>query len=370
MVYLFDIRMAMLTFPLVALVITFPILLWHYHRFGAISRWSILMLYSFVFYLLCAYFLIMLPLPSIASVAKLTTPRYNLQPLLFIQEFMADNPLQLTDPHTWAAAIKAPTMIQPLFNVVLTIPFGFYLRSYFRKSWWQTILLSFGLSLFFELTQLTGDYGVYPRSYRLFDVDDLLLNTIGGLIGFGLTRLVLPLLPTSAHIKERLQIQARQVSVFRHATAFVVDWLVFSLLTTLGNGFLGRIKVWEQPVALASLIMAVLMPQLIWRKTLGMRLVHLKVVSSRGEEPSGGQVWQRWLAGYSLFWMPMLVGGGLAFFDPNGQAYMFGSIAMILLLTVMVIVLGLDMMIDAFRPQHALLFERWSQTKLMSDYKS
>jgi hypothetical protein len=53
----------------------------------------------------------------------------------------------------------------------------------------------------------------------------------------------------------------------------------------------------------------------------------------------------------------------------GSQFYMYGSIAMVLILVVIVILLGLDMMIDAFRPQHALLFERWSKTKLISDYR-
>ena len=33
-------------------------------------------------------------------------------------------------------------------------------------------IFSFLLSLFFEVTQLTGLYFLYPGSYRLFDVDD------------------------------------------------------------------------------------------------------------------------------------------------------------------------------------------------------
>lgn len=368
MVYLFDIQMAILTFPLVALLITFPILLWHYHRFGAISRWSIVMLYSFVFYLLCAYFLIILPLPSLASVAKLTTPRYNLQLLLFVREFINQNPFQLAHPQTWMAAIKDPTVIQPLFNIVLTIPFGFYLRGYFHRSWWQAIILTFCLSLFFELTQLSGDYGIYARSYRLFDVDDLLLNTTGGILGFGLTGILLPILPSSNRIKEKLQVQARQVSLFRHATAFVVDWVLFSLVSTVANALLGNVKQLNQVVTLISLIIVVLVPQLIWRKTIGMRLVHLKVAGMNGDQVTNGQVCRRWLWGYSLFLVPIVVGGVLAFIPKNSQLYMFGGIGMVLALALIVALLGLDMMIDMFRPEHALLFERWSQTILRSDY--
>ena len=58
----------------------------------------------------------------------------------------------------------------------MTMPFGVYLRYYFCYHWRKTLQLSFLLSLFFELTQLSGLYFVYPGSYRLFDVDDLIVN--------------------------------------------------------------------------------------------------------------------------------------------------------------------------------------------------
>ena len=70
------------------------------------------------------------------------------------------------------------------FNFIMIIPFGIYLRYYFRCGFRRTFLFSFLLSLFFELTQLTGLYFLYPRGYRLFDVDDLLNNTLGGIAGY------------------------------------------------------------------------------------------------------------------------------------------------------------------------------------------
>lgn len=93
-------------------------------------------------------------------------------------------------------------MIQPLFNIVLTIPFGVYLRYFFKIDFKKTILFSFALSLFFELTQLSGLYGIYPRPYRLFDVDDFLLNTTGGLIGFAFEPLLTFVLPTRASLDQ------------------------------------------------------------------------------------------------------------------------------------------------------------------------
>ncbi|WP_225367473.1 VanZ family protein [Lentilactobacillus parakefiri] len=181
--YIHVIYTAAFLFPLLSIFITLPILLVNYHKYGALPKWSIFMLYTFVFYMMCAYFLTILPLPTRTYVAHLTTPTHNFVPFTFVREFIKYNPFSLTHPGTWIAALKAPTVIQPLFNIFLTVPFGFYMHYYFQRSWKQTILFSFCLSLFFELTQLSGLYGYYPRPYRLFDVDDLLLNTTGGTLG-------------------------------------------------------------------------------------------------------------------------------------------------------------------------------------------
>ncbi|KRM73401.1 VanZ family protein [Secundilactobacillus collinoides] len=370
-VYTYDIKMAVIAFPFVALLITFPVLLWHYHRFGAISRWSILMLYSFVFYLMCAYFLIILPLPSISAVAKLTTPRYNLHPLLFIREFLEYNPFRLTNVHTWLPALKAPTVIQPVFNIFLTVPFGFYLRTYFKRSWWQTILMSFGLSLFFELTQLSGLYGIYPRPYRLFDVDDLLMNTTGGLLGFWGARLALPLLPSSEHVLERLRPQADKVSTFRHATAFVVDWIIISIVSGLLSivaGQFGASQAVDNLIMLLVMGVVVLLPELLKGKTLGLHVVHLRLAGRGAGQATKGQVLTRFLGGYVL----IIVWNIFAFINRFVSADSFASrwigIGLFVFSLVFFLIIGVDLLIDVFRPSHELLFEKVSRTRLVSTY--
>lgn len=50
------------------------------------------------------------------------------------------------------------------------------------KKFWRTAFYSFELSLLVELLQLVFRVGS-------FDVDDLLLNTLGGMAGYGLYRL-------------------------------------------------------------------------------------------------------------------------------------------------------------------------------------
>lgn len=64
-------------------------------------------------------------------------------------------------------------------NIVGFIPLGILLPIVFPflRRWWRLTLFVFGISLSFELFQLLTGVGV-------FDVDDLILNTGGGIIGF------------------------------------------------------------------------------------------------------------------------------------------------------------------------------------------
>lgn len=69
-------------------------------------------------------------------------------------------------------------------NVLCFVPFGFFVPWMWKNTdrWYLSVLLSLYLSLLIELTQLFMKVGS-------FDVDDLLLNTAGGLLGFGCYRL-------------------------------------------------------------------------------------------------------------------------------------------------------------------------------------
>lgn len=65
-----------------------------------------------------------------------------------------------------------------LGNVLIFLPFGFFMAMASRyRSFLNTLIYSFALSLTIELSQLFMKVGC-------FDVDDLLLNTIGGILGF------------------------------------------------------------------------------------------------------------------------------------------------------------------------------------------
>ena len=63
-------------------------------------------------------------------------------------------------------------------NVLIFVPFGFFMPMASKyRSFFSTLFYSFGLSLCVETFQLFSRVGS-------FDVDDLLLNTIGGVTGY------------------------------------------------------------------------------------------------------------------------------------------------------------------------------------------
>lgn len=63
-------------------------------------------------------------------------------------------------------------------NVIIFMPFGFFLpMASKRRRFFAAVFYSFGLSLGVETFQLISRVGS-------FDVDDLLLNTIGGAVGY------------------------------------------------------------------------------------------------------------------------------------------------------------------------------------------
>lgn len=69
-------------------------------------------------------------------------------------------------------------------NVFMFLPLGFFLPLLWPsfRGWWKTLLAGVGLSLFIELWQLFISRGT--------DVDDLILNTLGAVIGYLLFLLI------------------------------------------------------------------------------------------------------------------------------------------------------------------------------------
>lgn len=84
----------------------------------------------------------------------------------------------------WRAIGSYYVLLNLFGNVLCFVPFGFVLPviSKGQRRFWKILVLSFLTSLLVELIQLVSKVGSC-------DVDDMLLNTLGGIIGYLMFRI-------------------------------------------------------------------------------------------------------------------------------------------------------------------------------------
>lgn len=82
---------------------------------------------------------------------------------------------------------------EAILNIILFMPLGFLLPNLKKRGFFKTLFMSFGLSLFIEVSQLLYNWSgsLYGRS---FDVTDLINNTLGAVLGFICYLILKPLL--------------------------------------------------------------------------------------------------------------------------------------------------------------------------------
>lgn len=295
--YLNVIRTAVGLFPILAALFTVPYIIHLYRRFGSVLILRVVVVYSFIFYLLCAYFLTILPLPPVEEVAQYTSPTMQLIPFYSLKDLFQNPGFQWRHPSTYLSLVKSADFLQLLFNVFLTVPFGVYLRYYFRCRWKKTLLLTFLLTLSFECIQLSALFGMYPRPYRLFDVDDLITNTLGGLFGYAVTPLFVHFLPTRERLDTVSYHRGHKVSALRRIFAFFVDLFCLTLLAVLLDLVLPLpfYGIYFCTVALYFLLLPIL-----WKgRTFGKWLLKLQLQQRSGATPR----WYQYTLYYSVFYL-------------------------------------------------------------------
>ncbi|MED4959269.1 VanZ family protein [Paenibacillus macerans] len=228
--YLFPISYAFMAFPFAALLFTMPFLVVQYRRHGYINKVRAFVLYLFLLYLMNAAFLIMLPFPATRHNPPLAQSPVQLVPFHFIQDILKETSVVKGEPSTYWRLLKERAFLQVAFNVLLTVPFGMIMRYYFRFGPIRCLLLSFLLSLFFEVTQLTGIFGIFDNAYRVFDIDDLMTNTLGGMIGFLAAEWLSRFLPRIEHLDRGVDLSAKRVSYTRRGLAWMFDVVICAVL--------------------------------------------------------------------------------------------------------------------------------------------
>ena len=271
--YLISIKTAIIVFPIISLIFTIPFILHNYHKYGSISPFRVLIIYSFILYMITIYFLVILPLPNKSDVIQ-KEGMIRLIPLGFISDFMRETSFVLNDPSTYLKALLEPCFYTVIFNLFMTIPFGMYMRYYFKYNLKKTIILSFILSLFFEITQLTGLYHIYPYAYRVFDVDDLIINTLGGIIGYAFMGIVDNFLPTREEIDDKSFRNSIVVSGLRRIAIFYLDSFLFAILFIFISIFI-RIK---YLAFIVFIIYYIILPYIKNGYTIGSKFLNVRLV--------------------------------------------------------------------------------------------
>ena len=107
---------------------------------------------------------------------------------------------------------------------------------FFKQSFRRTVLYSFLLSLFFETSQLTALFGIYPGPYRLADVEDLICNTMGGAVGYQIAYVFVAILPKREQIDAESIAQGRYISGPRRIWSAFFDYVCSYLLFLFIDG--------------------------------------------------------------------------------------------------------------------------------------
>ncbi|MBO3661896.1 VanZ family protein [Microbacterium stercoris] len=200
----------------VAVALFVPFVAGEYRRRGRLSVGRLLLWISSPVYAMALWTYTLLPLPDPATVVCAPA---QLRPGQFIADILT------FDVSSVGAILRNPAVQQVVLNVVLFVPLGIYLRWLWGHGVVAATAAALTVSALIEVTQLTGLFGLYPCAYRVFDVDDLLANTLGGLIGALIALLSARRRPTEA--------LPTRVTAGRRFVGMLCDLLTVTVLSVL-----------------------------------------------------------------------------------------------------------------------------------------
>lgn len=353
--YIFPIKIAFITFPFLAILFTLPFAIFQYRKYGYINKFRVLILYSFLLFLLTAYYLVILPLPNTRDVLSLQSPgtqHVQLVPFKFISNFLSETSLKFNKPSTFIYILKERAFLQAAFNAIILLPLGIFLRYYFKRSLKQTLIISFLVSLFFELTQLTGLYGIYNAPYRIFDVDDLMLNTLGGFIGYSIAPLFSYVLPKTDNLDGEIDIENLEVGYIKRFFAYFIDWAIL--------GFIPNIKTHISIQIITVFIYFILIAYLTNGKTIGKLLVGIKV-KGKNDKIAFRELFIRYgILYYGVFGINKLL---LKILDLNQYFYKNYIIVIFIILLAYNLFIFINFSYCVFKKNKTLFYEKYSGTK-------
>lgn len=312
--YVQPIYIALIVFLIISVLIFIPWLIYIYRKYGYFPFSTTIIVFSFIFYFMAAFFLTLLPLPETRHncTGLVKEVAYSLTPFQFVDDIMRESQVNWSNPSTYSYLLKERAFLQAFFNFLLLMPLGVYLRYYFgrRRAWWKATLLICCVTLFFEVTQLTGIYGIYDCPYRLFDVDDLMLNATGGLVGFFLAPIVLALFPGREKVREKAELLAARDEVRNMAVllAMAIDLSVVHIVVWITATLTGYHDMWSQFIlhTLTLILWMFIIPAIRNGRTFGTGVLRFRYTSEKLTSGLFKRTIAVWLV-YALYFSSYLI---------------------------------------------------------------
>ncbi|WAB84244.1 VanZ family protein [Microcella daejeonensis] len=201
-----------------------PIIAVQNRRFGGLSARRLLGAAAVSVYGVALIAYTLLPLPS-GDFAEwciefgISEPQWR--PLQSI-----DDIVRLTEGLPLLTAVREPVVLQVVLNILLFVPWGVLVRRYLGRGVLVATATAFVASVLIEVTQGTGVFGLIGCAYRVSDVDDLITNTLGGLLGALVAPVLLRWMPQPEDLARRRD-QARPVTAVRRWSAMLIDAAAF-----------------------------------------------------------------------------------------------------------------------------------------------
>lgn len=313
--------MAFLGGTVLAALLVVPYIAWSYRKRGQLGLGHAVLAFGLLVYALALWTYTLLPVPDTTAAwcARNAVREPQLDPLRFVADFRKDQV-----GSGLGAVLRNPALLQVVFNVALFVPMGMFGRHMFRRGLPTVVIAGLLTSLFIEFTQLTAVWGIFGCPYRLFDVDDLLANTAGAALGFGLAPL-LRLVPgqrvSAAPGDPRPVTTARRLLGM---TVDVVSVTVFSALLSVGANVVWIVVLgedegprqldWLLGYVLPVGLLILLVPLVGNGGTFGQRVVLINPVGPDGGKPGLIRMLVRFAAGSGGFFTLNALGFGLLAF--------------------------------------------------------
>ena len=284
-------------------VIFVPVLAWESRRQGRILPSRILGAAMVAVYGLALITYTLVPIPTEEWCAANPPPPRNLEPFSFVHDI-----LRYYRANGGRRTLTSFVFLQAALNVLLFVPWGAFLRRFFGRGVLFATTSGLFVSGLIELTQTTGAFGLLPCRYRVGDVDDIILNGSGALLGAVFAPLLLFFLPNPSAAAERRR-EPRPVTRARRLVGMLIDasavgtvqvslvlaWRIYDVYVA-GNAIADE-PAWIPFLAgLAAFVLVAVLPALTpTGASLGQRAVWLQPVPSDEADAIGS-----WSAGRRL----------------------------------------------------------------------